>query len=51
MKNVEKKKSVGDQFPVRYVRNVLQDLNGEDYGVHKVWVPLGVVKELTPVET
>jgi len=41
VKTVEKKKSVAGQFAVKYK----QKLNREDYGVHKYWVLLAVLKE------
>jgi hypothetical protein len=41
VKSVEKKKSVADQFAVKYKSETYgktQKLNREDYGVDKLWV-------------
>ncbi len=45
---MEKKKSVADQFAVKYqleTNSWTKKINREDYGVHKYWVLLVVVKE------
>jgi hypothetical protein len=47
---VEKKKIVADQFAVKYKSETCwwtKNPNREDYGVHKYWVLLAVVKEET----
>ncbi len=47
MKSVEKKKSLPGQFAVKYKSETYcwtPKLNRVDYGVHKYWVPLAVVK-------
>ena len=50
VKSVEKKKSVAGQFAVKYRSGTNcwnQKLYREDFGVHKYWVLLAVVKEYT----
>ena len=48
VKSVEKKKSVADEFAVKYKSETYcwtKKLDKEDYGVDKYWVLLAVVKE------
>jgi hypothetical protein len=50
VKSVEKKKSVAGQVAVKYNSGTYcwtQKLRKQDYGVHKFWVLLAVVKEST----